>query len=306
MPRDRPKDNDPRFYYHTNIKVWKTTQVPEERTVRIATDKVRPWLEAPQNADAHLKIDFPPSQVEANQASAGAKASGKGKKRQSSVPPGSETARLSKRGRWLEEKGKKGGKGKGRIPSIPKQALATTAGALASRVTEMYSGLRPKDKRTILSQAHDWHKAIYHSKFHMTKPQYLDYLCETAIKFLDVREPEKKFKEPMTKALTSLKSFVDDPTRAGLPDPNQVPPLEPIGQKRPATTVASQVNPRTAKAKTGMGTYAEAITGKSASSTLPIGAKSAPAKTPAKYASGAIGAAVPPKGNADRQRQRVI
>ena len=32
--------------------------------------------------------------------------------------------------------------------------------------------------------------------------------------------------------------------------------------------------------------------------TLPIGAKSAPAKTPAKYANGAIGAAVPPKGKA--------
>ena len=47
-----------------------------------------------------------------------------------------------------------------------------------------------------------------------------------------------------------------------------------------------------------MGSYAEAITGKSASLTLPIGAKSAPPKTPAKYASGAIGAAVPPKGKA--------
>ena len=32
--------------------------------------------------------------------------------------------------------------------------------------------------------------------------------------------------------------------------------------------------------------------------TLPIGAKSAPAKVPAKYASGAIGAPVPPKGKA--------
>ena len=47
-----------------------------------------------------------------------------------------------------------------------------------------------------------------------------------------------------------------------------------------------------------MGSYAEAATGKSASLTLPIGAKAAPAKTPAKYASGAIGAAVPPKEKA--------
>ena len=299
MPKDRPKDNDPRFYYHTDIKVWKTSQVPEERTLQVATDKVRIWLESPQNADAHLKIDFPPSQAEANQPSGGAKASGKGsRKRQSSVPPGSDTAKAKQARSAVEEKGKKGGKGKGRIPSIPKQALATTAGVLASRVTEMYPGLRPKDKRTILSQANEWYKAFYHSKFHMTKPQYLDYLCETAVRFLDVREPEKKFRDLMTKALRSLKSFVDDPTSAGLPDPNQTPPLEPIGQKRPATTTVSRENPRTAKAKTALGSYAEAITGKSASLTLPIGAKSAPAKTPAKYASGAIGAAVPPKGKA--------
>ena len=115
MPRDRPKDNDPRFYYHTNIKVWKTTQVPEERTLRIATDKVRLWLEAPQNADAHLKIDFPPSQVEANQTSAGAKASGKGRrKRQSSYLLDQIQPRPSKRGQRLKKKGKKGGKGKGK------------------------------------------------------------------------------------------------------------------------------------------------------------------------------------------------
>ena len=132
----------------------------------------------------------------------------------------------------------------------------------------------------------------------MTKPQYLDYLCETAIKFLDVREPEKRFKELMTKALTSLKAFVDDPTTVGLPDPNQAPPNEPIGLKRPATTATSQDNPRVAKAKSGTGTYADAITGNSPSVTLPIGAKSAPAKVPAKYASGAIGAPVPPKGKA--------
>ena len=214
------------------------------------------------------------------------------------MPPGSDTAKAKQARSAIEEKGKKGGKGKGRIPSIPKQALATTAGVLASRVTEMYPGLRPKDKRTILSQANEWYKAIYHSKFHMTKPQYLDHLCETAVRFLDVREPEKKFKDLMTKAFRSLRSFVDDPTSAGLPDPNQTPPLEPIGQKRSATTTVSRENSRTAKAKTALGSYAEAITGKSASLTLPIGAKSAPAKTPAKYASGAIGAAVPPKGKA--------
>ena len=221
----------------------------------MASDKVRLWLDAVQNTCPDLKADFPPSQVEANQTVAAAKSSGKGaRKRQSSVPPGSDTAKAKQARSMAEEKDKKAGKGKGRIPSIPKQALATTAAALASRVNDMYSSLRPKDRRTIQSLAHDWYKAIYHTKFHMTKPQYLDYLCNTAIGFLDVREPETKFKELMTKALTSLKAFVDDPTTAGLPDPNQAPPIEPIGQKRPATTAASQVNPRVAKAKTGMGT----------------------------------------------------
>ena len=102
----------------------------------------------------------------------------------------------------------------------------------------------------------------------------------------------------MIKALTSLKAFVNDPTTAGLRDPNQAPSIEPIGKKRPATTAASQVDPRVAKAKTGMGTYADAISGKSKSSIPPIGAKSVPAKVPAKDASGAIGAPVPPKGKA--------
>ena len=207
MPTDRPKDNDQRFCYHTNIKVWKTSQVPEERTLRVASDKVRLWLDAVQTTCPDIKADFPPSQVEANQAVVAAKSSGKGaRKRQSSVPPGSDTAKAKQARSMAEEKDKKAGKGKGRIPSIPKQALATTAAALASRVNEMYPNLRPKEKRTIHSLANDWYKAIYHTKFHMTKPQYMDYLCNTAIGFLDVREPDPKFKEMMTKALKSWRA----------------------------------------------------------------------------------------------------
>ena len=33
MPTDRPMDNDQRFCYYTNVRVWKTSQVPEERTL---------------------------------------------------------------------------------------------------------------------------------------------------------------------------------------------------------------------------------------------------------------------------------
>ena len=265
----------------------------------MAADKVRLWLDAVQNTNPDTQADFPPSQAEANQTVAAAKSSGKGaRKRQSSVPPESDTAKAKQARSMAEEKGKKAGKGKGRLPSIPKQALATTAAALATKVNEMYPSLRPKEKRTIQSLANDWYKAIYHTKFHMTKSEYMDYLCDTAIGFQNVREPDPKLKEVMIKALTSLKAFVDDPTTAGLPDPNQAPPMEPIGQKRHAATAASQVTQKVAKAKTGVGTYAEAITGKSTSLTLPIGAKSGPAKTPAKFASGAIGAPVPPKGKA--------
>ena len=305
MPTDRPIDNDQRFCYYTNVRVWKTSQVPEERTHRVASDKVRLWLDAVQNTNPDIQVDFPPSQVEANQTIAAAKSSGKGaRKRQSSVPPESDTAKAKQARSRADEKDKKAGKGKGRIPSIPKQELATTAAALASRVNEIYPSLRPKEKRTIQSLAHDWYKAIYHTKFHMTKPEYMDHLCNTAIGVQNAKEPDPKFKEVMIKALTSLKAFVNDPTTAGLPDPNQAPPIEPIGQKRPATTAASQVNPKVAKAKTGMGTYAEAIIGKSKSSTPPIGAKSAPAKVPAKSTSGAIGAPVPPKERRN-QRQRI-
>ena len=202
------------------------------------------------------------------------------------------------------------------IAAIPKQELATTAAALVTSVNDAYPTLRPKDKRTIQSLAHDWYKAIYHTKYHMPKPKYLDHLCNTAMVDQDVKEPDPKFKAVMVKALTFLKALVNDPTKAGLPDPHQAPPPVPIGQKRTATTAAAQVNPKVAKAKASTGTYAEAITGKAKSLTLPIGAKSepaeapaksapaetpakaAPAKTPAKFASGAIGAPVPPKGKA--------
>ena len=218
----------------------------------MATDKARQWRQPPQNIDADPNVVFPPTQVEANQTVAAAKASGKGaRKRQSSVPPGSDTAKAKQAKAMAEEKGKKGGKGKGRIPSIPKRTLATTAGVLADKVSELHPSLRPKDRRTIQSQAHDWYKAVYHTRFHMTKSEYLDCLCDTAIRFLDVKEPDTRFKELMTKAYASLKDLVDNPTIAGLPNPNQAPLLEPIGQKRPATASATRENPRVAKAKNG-------------------------------------------------------
>ena len=124
MPKDRPKDNDPRFCYHSNVKLWKTTQVVEERSLRVASDKVRLWLDAVQNTCPDIKAEFPPSQAEANQATAAAKASGKGgRKRQSSVPHGSDTAKAKQARSMDEEKGKKGGKGE-REDTLHSQASA--------------------------------------------------------------------------------------------------------------------------------------------------------------------------------------
>ena len=109
MPTDRPIDNDQRFCYYTNVRVWKTSQVPEERTHRIASDKARLWLDAVQNTNPDIQVDFPPSQVEANQTIAAAKSSGKGaRKRQSSVPPESDTAKAKQGKAKADEKDKKG------------------------------------------------------------------------------------------------------------------------------------------------------------------------------------------------------
>ena len=58
MPSDRPRDNDQRFCYHTTVKVWKTSQVHEERTLQMATDKAREWRQPPQNIDTDPNVVF--------------------------------------------------------------------------------------------------------------------------------------------------------------------------------------------------------------------------------------------------------
>ena len=122
FPTDRPKDNDPRFCYHTTIKLWKNSQVSEERTHRIATDKARPWLDALQNINPDIQVTFPSTQEETDQAIAAAKAAKQGaRKRQSSVPTESDTAKAKQARAQAEEGEKKAGKGKeGYLPSPSK------------------------------------------------------------------------------------------------------------------------------------------------------------------------------------------
>ena len=142
MPDDKPLDNDQRFCYYTNVKAWDTCQVKEERTLRVASDKVNAWLDLGLSTNPSLTAVFPPSQEEANQGSTANKSTGKGaRKRQSSVPPGSDTAKAKQAKAQSDEKDKKAGVGKGRIPSIPKQELSAIAVTMAAKGANCHSTL---------------------------------------------------------------------------------------------------------------------------------------------------------------------
>ena len=70
------------------------------------------------------------------------------------------------------------------------------------------------------------------------------------------------------------------------------------GQKRTADAASSQAQSKAKQGTSAPESYAAAVTGKSEGNHIPIGAKTvkaAPAKVPAKYASGAIGAPAPAK-----------
>ena len=220
MPDDKPGDNDQRFGYYTNVKVWTSCQVKEERTLRVASDKVNAWLDLGLPNNPSLTAAFPPSQEEANQGSTANKSNGKGaRKRQSSVPPDSDTAKAKQAKLQSDEKDKKAGAGKGRIPSIPKQELSAIAAKLVDKVQTVIPHLIPKHNRTLLNLASEWYKAIYHTKFHLTKAAYLQHLYESAVMSQRIKEANPKHLEVFTKALDVLKSSVDDPTTAGILQP---------------------------------------------------------------------------------------
>ena len=124
MPDDRPRDNDQRFCYYTKVTVWDTCQVKEERTLHVATGKVHPWFDLGQSVNPSLTAIFPPSQEAANQANTGGKTAGQGaRKRPSSVPPDSDTAKAKQARAQADDKGKKAGVGKGRIPSTHRDKI---------------------------------------------------------------------------------------------------------------------------------------------------------------------------------------
>ena len=103
MPDDKPRDNAQRFSYYTTVKLWHTCQAREERTIRVASDKVEQWFDLGQSVNPSLTAIFPPSQEQVNQAKLKRQVDptdnpiGKGgRKRPSSVPPDSDTAKANK------------------------------------------------------------------------------------------------------------------------------------------------------------------------------------------------------------------
>ena len=68
---------------------WDTCQVTDQRTIDCAMDKTKSWVISPD-----MQVSFPISQKESNKPVVAERSTGKGaKRRQSSVPPDSDTAR---------------------------------------------------------------------------------------------------------------------------------------------------------------------------------------------------------------------
>ena len=215
---------------------------------------------------------FPPSQEEVNQGTTANKPTGKGaRKRQSSVPPGSDTDKAKQARAQSDEKDKKAGAGKGRIPSIPKQELSAIAVTLAAKVQTVIPSLNPKHYRTIQNLAGEWYKALYHTKLQLTKSAYLQHLYDTAVGNQRAKETNQNHLNLFIKALDVLKYSVSAPTTAGLRDPSAVI----------ADLAATQQQPKSQKDKTAADSFAAAVTGKPSAPTLPIGAKMPSAKASA-------------------------
>ena len=182
MPRDKPKDNDQRFCYYTNVKWWKECQVKEERTLRVASDKLQSWLDIGYLNNPDLTAEFPPSQEETNQGTTANKGKGKGtRKRPSSVPPGSDTAKAKQAKAQADSGEKKAATEKVKLTAIPKKELSAIAVKLTAKVQSVIPTLNPRHYRTIQNLAGEWYRSLYHSRFHMTKANYLKHLYDTAV-----------------------------------------------------------------------------------------------------------------------------
>ena len=103
-----------------------------------------------------------------------------------------------------------------------------------------------------------------------------------------IKETNPSHLELIIKALDVLKYSVDDPTTVGLPDPNAAIP----------DAAAAQRQTKSQKSRTTPDSYVAAVTGKSGTPAVPIGAKVPSAKATAKPVSVAIGAPIQGKASA--------
>ena len=157
---------------------------------------------------------------------------------------------------------------------------------LTAKVQSVIPTLHPKHYRTIQNLAGEWYRALYHTKFHMTKSAYLKHLRETAAGNQRAKESNPTHLEAFLKALDVLKYSVNAPTTAGLRDPSSVQ----------ADLAATQQQSKPKKDKPAVESYAAAVTGQPATQPLPIGAKIP--KASAQPPSGAIGAPIGAKATA--------
>ena len=148
--------------------------------------------------------------------------------------------------------------------------------------------LNPKHYRTIQNLAGEWYKALYHTRFQLTKAAYLKHLYDTAVGNQQARETNLKHLELFFKAMDVLKYSVNAPTTVGLRDPSSVQ----------ADLATAQQQQKSKKDKPAAGSYASAVTGQPVTPPLPIGAKRPSVKASAKPPGGVIGAPIGAKAKA--------
>ena len=260
-----------------------TCQVTDPRTIDNAMDKTKSWMVIP-----NMLVAFPLTQEGSNQAAAlerqrqlKLEKERKGaKRRQSSVPPNSDTARAkqSKKDSDAAKAGEQAPQvpiGKGRPRGIDRGELNTISSQFLTEIKKKVLDLKPKHYRNLQALGSDWYKQIYHTRYQVPKKNYLEHLYEKAVGDIKVKEAVKAHVEPYIQALKILQRAAD-PTIVGLPDPHSSSTTSTQGQKRTGdTTVSSPI-----QGKEGhICTWLTAVTGPADGKSQPIGGSNCKIRT---------------------------
>ena len=241
-----------------------------------------------------MQVSFPLSQEESNKVAVPETTAGKGaKRRQTSVPPDSDTARAKQAKQDADAAGSGGppgdAAGKGRPRALNRAELNTISSRFMVQIKEKVKDLKPRHYRSLQSLGSDWYKQIYHTKYQATKDKYLDHLHDTAEGDIKMKEPIKSNMAPYLEALRILRRLVANPTIVGLPNPYSSSSQPAQGQKRTASTAAPQAQAKARRDKSAPSSYATAVTGQADGKSQAFGAqapKSGQTTIPAKSASG--------------------